>query len=155
MSPFSRLPKWDLENGAKKRGHYLMLGNRIKQNVFTYKKMSKWSLAYLKEARRCIKKLSMLNLEKQNTKIQGVPVFRPPFRNCPSGISGTFSPVFRPYFLAPFSRHPSENVLISGTPILIFLCIFITASFPVSHTYFPPGEKNKKQPCRKIAQTVS
>ena len=39
-APFSRLPKWDIENGAKKRGHYLMLGNRIKQNVFT-KKMSK------------------------------------------------------------------------------------------------------------------
>ena len=103
MSPFSS-PVFEIAQvGSQKRGHYLMLGNRIKQG----KKM------------------------------------------------GTFSPIFRPYFLAPFSRHPSENVLISGTPILIFLCIFITASFPVSHTYFPPGEKNKKQPCRKIAQTVS
>ena len=34
-APFSRLPKWDLENGAEKRGRYLMLGNRIKRIVFT------------------------------------------------------------------------------------------------------------------------
>ena len=35
----------------------------------------------------------------------------------------------------------AENVPISSIPILIFLCIIITASSPVSHSYFPPGEK--------------
>ena len=35
----------------------------------------------------------------------------------------------------------TENVLISGIPILILSCIFITASSPVSHSYFAPQVK--------------
>ena len=34
-----------------------------------------------------------------------------------------------------------ENVPIFSIPILIFLCIFITISPTVSHTFFAPGEK--------------
>ena len=38
----------------------------------------------------------------------------------------------------------AENVPISGIPILIFLCIFITASYPRCHIpIFAPGEKIK------------
>ena len=48
----------------------------------------------------------------------------------------------------------AENLPISGIglPILIFLCIFITASSPVSHSYFCPRRENKKQPWGKIVQ---
>ena len=38
----------------------------------------------------------------------------------------------------------AENVPISGIPIFIFLCIFITASSPVLHNCFCPGRENKK-----------
>ena len=38
-----------------------------------------------------------------------------------------------------------ENVPISGVTIFIFLCIFTTASSPVSHTSFVPGEKIKSK----------
>ena len=38
----------------------------------------------------------------------------------------------------------ADNVPISGIPILIFLCIFITASSPVSHTCFCLRRENKK-----------
>ena len=38
----------------------------------------------------------------------------------------------------------AENEPVSGIPILIFLCIFITALTPVSHTYFRPRRENKK-----------
>ena len=38
----------------------------------------------------------------------------------------------------------AENVSISDIPILIFLCIFITASSLVSHTNFCPRRENKK-----------
>ena len=48
-----------------------------------------------------------------------------------------------------------ENVPISGVPILIFWCIFITAYSPVSHSYFCPRRENKKQPWGKIVQRVS
>ena len=37
----------------------------------------------------------------------------------------------------------AENVPITGIPILIFLCIFITPSSPVSHAFFATGEKIK------------
>ena len=37
----------------------------------------------------------------------------------------------------------AENVPISDIPILIFICIFITVSSPVSYTYFCPGKKIK------------
>ena len=37
----------------------------------------------------------------------------------------------------------AENVPIFGIPILIFLCIFITGTFPVSHSYFCPRRENK------------
>ena len=36
----------------------------------------------------------------------------------------------------------AENAPISGVPFWIFLCIFITASPPVSHTYFCPRREN-------------
>ena len=48
----------------------------------------------------------------------------------------------------------SRKLLISGIPILIFLCIFITASSPVSYSYFCPRRENKKQPWGKIVQNV-
>ena len=48
----------------------------------------------------------------------------------------------------------AENVLISGIPILIFLCIFITASSPVSLSYFCPRSENNKQPWGKIVENV-
>ena len=38
----------------------------------------------------------------------------------------------------------SRNVYISGIPIFTFLCIFITASSPVSYTCFWPRRENKK-----------
>ena len=37
----------------------------------------------------------------------------------------------------------AENVPISGIPILIFLCLFITSSSPVSQFYLCPGEKKR------------
>ena len=36
----------------------------------------------------------------------------------------------------------AENVPIFGIPILIFLCIFILALYPVSYTYFCPRREN-------------
>ena len=50
-----------------------------------------------------------------------------------------------------------ENIPISSRPIpiLIFLCIFITISSPVSHTHFCSRREDKKQPCGKIVQNVS
>ena len=48
----------------------------------------------------------------------------------------------------------AKNVTFSVVPISI-LCIFITASSPVSHTYFCPRRENKKQPWYKIVQSVS
>ena len=95
-APISRLPNWNLENGAEKRGRYLMLGNRIKRNIFTEKKMSKWSLAYLKEARRCIKKPTW----RKKCKNPGVPVFEiAQVESRKRGRkTGTFSPVFLPRF---------------------------------------------------------
>ena len=36
----------------------------------------------------------------------------------------------------------AENAPISGIPILIFLCIFVTASPPVSHSYICPRREN-------------
>ena len=44
----------------------------------------------------------------------------------------------------------AENLSISGIPTLIFLCIFITALFPVSHSYICPRRENKKQPWGKL-----
>ena len=44
----------------------------------------------------------------------------------------------------------AENVPIIGIPILIFLCIYITASSPVSHTYFCPRRENKKELSLKL-----
>ena len=40
----------------------------------------------------------------------------------------------------------AEKVTLSGVPILIFLCIFVTTSpaCPVSHTYFCPRRESKK-----------
>ena len=38
----------------------------------------------------------------------------------------------------------AENGSTSGIPILIFLCIFVTASFPVLHTCFCFRRENKK-----------
>ena len=35
----------------------------------------------------------------------------------------------------------AENVPISAIPILIFVCIFMTASSSMSHSFFNPGEK--------------
>ena len=49
----------------------------------------------------------------------------------------------------------AENVTITGIPISNFLCIYITASSPVSHTYFCPRRENKKQPWGKFVQNVS
>ena len=49
----------------------------------------------------------------------------------------------------------TENVHISGIPILIFWCIFITASSPVSHSYLCLRRANRKWPLGKIAQNVS
>ena len=46
----------------------------------------------------------------------------------------------------------AENVLISGTPIFIFLCIFITASSPVSHDCFCPREKIKSKLAVKLCK---
>ena len=39
----------------------------------------------------------------------------------------------------------AENVQVIGVSIMIFLCIYLTASSPVSHTYFYPRRENKKQ----------
>ena len=40
----------------------------------------------------------------------------------------------------------AETVPVCGIPILIFFGSFITALYPVPHTYFCPGRENKKQP---------
>ena len=44
----------------------------------------------------------------------------------------------------------AENVPISGIPIFIFLCIFITASSPVSHSYFCPRREYRSNPEVKL-----
>ena len=49
----------------------------------------------------------------------------------------------------------AENVQVIGVPILIILCIYITASSPVSHTYFCPRKENKKQATGETSQNVS
>ena len=49
----------------------------------------------------------------------------------------------------------TENVPISGIPILIFLCIFISASSSVSHTYFCPRREIRSNLEVKFVQNVS